>query len=292
MTALETVKGITTRRERQRDDLLMAMSVDADDPEFKKARIRLVDAQIRYDLALTESGARHEEWKIATSEAKSGSDLVATQKGIRDTRTIFKKHLMENADENGTFESAYFTTGRDDKFKKFRDDISDAIVAHDRAIKAHSFDSHTIPEFDLWNIAEKRVTAHWHLVEAATEEISVLANLYAIKRFAQSEGMANEASDVIAVAYYAKYPERDRGPFGLSGKIVPSDVQRESEIVARITGDKDMAKPMTEYCNDLREKESQVSQEKRESIHKQTLADDKVELARAKERVEAIKNSD
>ena len=53
-----------------------------------------------------------------------------------------------------------------------------------------------------------------------------------------------------------------------------------------------MAKPMTEYCNDLREKESQVSQEKRESIHKQTLADDKVELARAKERVEAIKNSD
>ena len=266
----------TVRNQAQtQKNIVMAQTLDS--PEFHAARDRWLAEMQCYEDAIKECESRYTEWQEASTKLKAVADLNVTVKAITDTRTAFKKHLMEHADVNGSFQEAYFTTDRDDEFKSYRDDITKAVRAHDAAIKAHQFEANTIPEYDRWRIADRRVHSYWELTEAAMADIQLIANIAAMSKFADEEGIKGRAAEFIADAYYSRHPAGGpREPISSTaytghsriGGITPTNVQREGEIAAMITGDEDLAKPLVELSKELKERRDAIPPERQVELAK------------------------
>jgi hypothetical protein len=268
------IKSEAVRNQTQKN-IVMAQTLDS--PEFHAARDRWLAEMACYEEAMKECEVRHTEWMEASTKLKAVADLSVTAAAIYQTRKAFKKHLTEHADVNGTFQEAYFTTDRDDQFKSYRADILDAVRAHDAAIKAHQFEANTIPEYDRWRIADRRVHSYWELTEAAMANIQLIANVAAMNKFAEAEGLKDRAAEFIADAYYARYPAGGpREPIaatsytghGRVGGITPTNIQREGEIAAQITGDEDLAKDIVVLDKELRERRNAISPERQVEITK------------------------
>ena len=120
--------------------------------------------------------------------------------------------------------------------------------------------------------------------EIAMAEIEVIANANAMDRFAENEGMKNRTAEVISMAYYARYPMAELHPF-LAQSLYSSpghdkifgmtenNMERETEIAARITGDKLLAIPMREVAAEIRERASKISPERQIELTKQYAKD-------------------
>ncbi len=240
--------------------------------EIKLARELWVSAWKEYERATGDAETRYREWADAATTMKATHDLRATSGAIQEARTIFKKHIFENAEINGSIDEAYFTTSRDETFVALRLDVEKATQAHNAAVRAHTFDAETIPEYYRWRIADKRQRVLWELAEVAMAEIEVIANANAMNRFAEDEGLKNEAATIISTAYYSRFPMSDLHPFlaGLYstpghaaiGGMTENNLERETEIAARITGDKLLAVPMREVAAEIRERLAKISPER------------------------------
>lgn len=276
-------KGILTAQLAKKDqqakrNIVYAHTVGNE--EFGVARRRWVKAWEEYERAVEDSEIRYKVWTDAANDLKATNDLSVTAKAIQEARMVFKKYLMENAEINGTFQEAYFTTSRDEQFVKLRNDIEEATRAFDSAVRAHHFDAETIPEYYRWRIADRRLHACWQLTEVAMAEIETIANGEAMGRFAKSEGLQGHEAEVIATAYYARYPMSELHPclseslynspgHSRIGRMTENNLDRETEVAARITGDKLLAIPMREVHHEIQDRLSKISPERQVELTKE-----------------------
>ena len=264
-----------TKRERQtKRNLIFAQNLLSGD--MARTRDLWVNAWKEYERAVVDAEVRQKAWTDAATTMKATNDLRATSKAISEVRTAFKQHIMANGEINGSIDEAYFTTTRDETFVALRLAVEEATQAHNAAVRAHTFDAETIPEYYRWRIADKRQRVLWELAEVAMAEIEVIANANAMDRFAEDEGLKGEAAEIISSAYYSRFPMADLHPFLSSlygtpshaaiGGMTGNSMERETRIAARITGDKLLAVPMREVHAEIQERLEKISPERQEQL--------------------------